>query len=77
MQQLPRGKELFTLLSSDNAYACDPRIQRFREEEKEKKLAHKRARQEAARQKAEEEERVSASWKSVQYKILSILLDEF
>lgn len=42
----------------DNAYACDPRIQRFRDEEKEKKLAQKRAKQEAARQKIEEEERI-------------------
>ncbi|OWF43581.1 DnaJ-like subfamily C member 2 [Mizuhopecten yessoensis] len=42
----------------DNAYACDPRIQRFRDEEKEKKLAQKRAKQEAARQKAEEEVRI-------------------
>ncbi|XP_060064628.1 dnaJ homolog subfamily C member 2-like [Ylistrum balloti] len=41
----------------DNAYACDPRIQKFRDEEKEKKLAQKRAKQEAARQRAEEEER--------------------
>ena len=45
-------------LFSDNAYACDPRIQRFKEEEKEKKLAQKRAKQEAARQRAEEEEKV-------------------
>ena len=45
-------------LFSDNAYACDPRIQKFKEEEKEKKLAQKRAKQEAARQRAEEEEKV-------------------
>lgn len=45
-------------LITDNAYACDPRIQRFKDEEKEKKLAQKRAKQEAARQRAEEEERV-------------------
>lgn len=42
----------------DNAYACDPRVQKFKEEEKEKKLAQKRVRQEAARAKAEEEERI-------------------
>ncbi|GFS13489.1 DnaJ homolog subfamily C member 2-like [Elysia marginata] len=41
----------------DNAYACDPRILKFREEEKERKNAVKRARQEAARQRIEEEER--------------------
>ncbi|KAK7102753.1 dnaJ homolog subfamily C member 2-like [Littorina saxatilis] len=42
----------------DNAYANDPRIQKFKEEEKEKKLAQKRARQDAVRQRVEEEERV-------------------
>lgn len=42
----------------DNAYACDPRIQKFKDEEKEKKLSQKRAKQEAARQKAEEETRM-------------------
>ncbi|KAK3579078.1 hypothetical protein CHS0354_029938 [Potamilus streckersoni] len=41
----------------DNAYACDPRIRRFKEEEKEKKLAQKRAKEEVIRQKAEEEEK--------------------
>ncbi|KAK7499927.1 hypothetical protein BaRGS_00008775, partial [Batillaria attramentaria] len=55
-----RKKEEVARLRSlvDNAYACDPRIQRFKDEEKEKKLAQKRAKQEAARQRAEEEERV-------------------
>ncbi len=48
----------FDLCYVDNAYACDPRIQRFKDEEKEKKLAVKRAKQEAARMKVEEEERV-------------------
>ncbi|KAL5013595.1 hypothetical protein ScPMuIL_007865 [Solemya velum] len=41
----------------DNAYACDPRIQKYKDDEREKKLAQKRAKQEAARQKAEEEEK--------------------
>lgn len=41
----------------DNAYACDPRVQRFKDEEKEKKLAQKKAKQDAAKQKQEEEER--------------------
>ena len=45
-------------LWSDNAYACDPRIARFKFEEKERKQAEKRARQEAFRQKADEEEKV-------------------
>lgn len=43
---------------SDNAYACDPRIQKFKDEEKEKKAALKKAKQDAARQKQEEEEKV-------------------
>jgi DnaJ family protein C protein 2 len=43
---------------TDNAYNSDPRIQKFKDEEKEKKLAEKRAKQEAVRQRAEEEERV-------------------
>ena len=47
------------VLLTDNAYACDPRVIRYREEEKEKKEAQKRAKKEAARQKAQEEERVS------------------
>lgn len=42
----------------DNAYACDPRIQKFKEEEKQRKIAQKRAKQEAARLKAEEDERI-------------------
>ena len=42
----------------DNAYACDPRIAKFKEEEKARKLAQKKAKQDAARQRAEEEERV-------------------
>ncbi|XP_059151101.1 dnaJ homolog subfamily C member 2-like [Physella acuta] len=41
----------------DNAYASDPRIIKFREDEKERKNAVKRAKQEAARQRVEEEER--------------------
>lgn len=41
----------------DTAYACDPRVQRFKEEERERKLAQKRARQEAARARQELEEK--------------------
>lgn len=41
----------------DLAYGLDPRIQKFKEEEKERKDAMKRAKQEAARQRVEEEER--------------------
>lgn len=49
---------LMNVFFTDNAYACDPRIQKFKDDEKEKKMAQKRAKQEAARQKAEEEARV-------------------
>ncbi|XP_067138794.1 dnaJ homolog subfamily C member 2 [Centruroides vittatus] len=41
----------------DNAYSCDPRIVKFKEEEKQRKLAQKRAKQEAQRAKIIEEEK--------------------
>ncbi|ELU15603.1 hypothetical protein CAPTEDRAFT_190785, partial [Capitella teleta] len=41
----------------DNAYACDMRIQRFKDEEKAKKQAIKQAKKDAIRAKQEEEER--------------------
>ena len=44
----------------DNAYACDPRIKKFKDDEKERKLAEKKAKEDAARAAAEEKERVSA-----------------
>ena len=49
----------YFFLSADNAYTCDPRIAKFKEEEKARKLAQKKAKQDAARQRAAEEERVS------------------
>ena len=42
----------------DNAYNSDPRIAKFREEDKAEKAEKKRARQEAARARKEEEERL-------------------
>ncbi|EEB12438.1 conserved hypothetical protein [Pediculus humanus corporis] len=42
----------------DTAYELDPRIMKFKQEEKEKKLASKRAKQEALKAKQEEEERI-------------------
>ncbi|KAL4704912.1 hypothetical protein ACJJTC_005700 [Scirpophaga incertulas] len=42
----------------DFAYANDPRIQRFKQEDKDKKLAAKRARQDAVQAKKAEEERI-------------------
>ena len=43
----------------DNAYSCDPRVIRFKEEEKERKNAIKKAKADAARQRVEDEEKVS------------------
>lgn len=42
----------------DLAYDLDPRIAKFRNDDKEKKLAYKRAKQEAAKAKQEEQERL-------------------
>jgi DnaJ family protein C protein 2 len=42
----------------DNAYACDPRIPKFKAEERERKNAKKKAAEEAKRAKVVEEERV-------------------
>jgi len=41
----------------DNAYSCDPRVIRFKEEEKERKNAIKKAKADAARQRVEDEEK--------------------
>lgn len=46
-------------LVADNAYRCDPRVKRFKEQEKAEKEAKKKAKREAARQEALERERVS------------------
>lgn len=55
-----RKKEEMSRLRSlvDAAYACDPRILRFKEEDKQKKLDAKKAKQDAVRARQEEEERV-------------------
>lgn len=54
-----RAKEEVVRLRTlvDNAYACDPRIKKFREDEKEKKIQEKKAKQEAARAAILERER--------------------
>ncbi|KAK7070136.1 DnaJ (Hsp40), subfamily C, member 2, partial [Halocaridina rubra] len=52
----------------DNAYACDPRILRFKEEDRERKLAQKKARDDAKRQKQEEEERIRREAEEVERK---------
>ncbi|KAK2158365.1 hypothetical protein LSH36_172g04007 [Paralvinella palmiformis] len=51
----------------DNSYACDPRIVRHKEEEKQRKLAEKQAKKDAVRAKVEEEKRIShkQSWNCI------------
>ncbi|KAK3864990.1 hypothetical protein Pcinc_029363 [Petrolisthes cinctipes] len=65
-----RRKEEMTRLRRlvDNIYACDPRIVRFKEEEKERKLALKRAKAEAIRLKFEEEERIRKEAEEIERK---------
>lgn len=46
-------------LLPDNAYSCDPRIKKFKEEEKAKKEAEKKAKVEAKRKEQEAKEKVS------------------
>lgn len=41
----------------DNSYSCDPRIAHFKEEDKQKKILSKKAKEDARRAKIEEEER--------------------
>ena len=55
-----RKKEETTRLRQlvDNAYACDPRILKFKQDEKKKKEDEKLKRKEAAKQKEDEEKRV-------------------
>lgn len=59
---------MYIPLVVDNAYTCDPRIKKFKEDEKERKLAEKKAKEDAARAAAEEKERVSinklSEWRS-------------
>ena len=43
---------------TDNAYACDPRIAKFKEDAKLKKQREKDEKREAARRKQEQEEKV-------------------
>ena len=43
----------------DNAYSCDPRVKRFKEEEKAEKEAKKQAKVEAAKKEASQKKEVS------------------
>lgn len=45
-------------LSTDTAYSCDPRIKKFKEEEKARKESEKKAKAEAKKREQEEKERV-------------------
>uniref|UniRef100_A0A2C9LJJ1 Uncharacterized protein n=1 Tax=Biomphalaria glabrata TaxID=6526 RepID=A0A2C9LJJ1_BIOGL len=56
-QKLKREEMVRLRQLVDNAYTCDPRILKFKEEEKERKNAVKRAKQEAARLRQEEEDK--------------------
>ncbi len=57
----------------DNAYACDPRIIKFRQDEKRKKEEEKSKRKEAAKQREDEEKRVTTCFKPMFVKQSSIL----
>ena len=46
-------------LFADTAYSCDPRIKKFKEEEKARKESEKKAKAEAKKREQEEKERVS------------------
>lgn len=60
VERARRKKEEMSRLRSlvDAAYACDPRIQRFRDDDRQRKLDAKKAKQEAAQARKDEEERV-------------------
>lgn len=45
-------------VSTDTAYSCDPRIKKFKEEEKARKESEKKAKAEAKKREQEEKERV-------------------
>ncbi|RWS15953.1 dnaJ subfamily C member 2-like protein [Dinothrombium tinctorium] len=53
-----RKKEEMTRIRqlTDNAYTCDPRVQRFKEEDKQRKIQQKLAKEEAKKAKIKEEE---------------------
>ncbi|XP_062522627.1 dnaJ homolog subfamily C member 2-like isoform X2 [Corticium candelabrum] len=53
----------------DNSYACDPRIKRFKEEEKQRKLAEKKAKQDAARAVAEQKEKAAQEAEAAEQKL--------
>ena len=44
--------------TADNAYSCDPRVKRFKDAEKAKKIARKKAKEDAVRLEALENRKV-------------------
>lgn len=55
-QQRKKAENIRIRQLVDNAYGCDPRIAKFKEEDKQKKLDAKRAKQEEIRQRIERDE---------------------
>lgn len=51
--------DTFFSFTADTAYSCDPRIKKFKEEEKARKESEKKAKADAKRKEQEERERVS------------------
>ena len=49
---------IYCLLSIDNAYNSDPRVKKFKEEEKKNKEEQKRIKEELQKQKEQEKEKV-------------------
>lgn len=49
----------FPCIIADTAYSCDPRIKKFKEEEKARKESEKKAKADAKKREQEEKERVS------------------
>lgn len=61
VQEIPAEHEFYCLISTDTAYSCDPRIKKFKEEEKARKESEKKAKADAKKREQEEKERVSHS----------------
>lgn len=62
-------------LTADTAYSCDPRIKKFKEEEKARKESEKKAKADAKKREQEEKERVSLVLNITPANITSINFD--
>lgn len=51
-------EDFVSLFAADTAYSCDPRIKKFKEEEKARKESEKKAKADAKKREQEERERV-------------------